>query len=34
MSEAPQPLDASDALAVARTRLSAVRLESLLARQA
>jgi crossover junction endodeoxyribonuclease RuvC len=34
LSEAPQPLDASDALAVALTRLSALRMESLLARQA
>ena len=33
LAEAPQPLDASDALAVALTRLAALRLESLLARQ-
>jgi crossover junction endodeoxyribonuclease RuvC len=32
LSELPQPLDASDALAVALTRLAAVRMESVLAR--
>ncbi len=33
LSTTPQPLDASDALAVALTRLAALRMESLLARQ-
>ena len=34
LREPPEPLDASDALAVALTRLAALRMESLLARQA
>lgn len=33
LAAAPEPLDASDALAVALTRLAALRMESLLARQ-